>query len=693
MSVSTSPYITSHEISLTFGSTTIFENVSFSIHPGERVGLIGKNGSGKSSLLNLLTKKQSPQGGSISIRQGIQICHVLQEDNFRAEDTVENVLFDSIPQEFKIAQTQENVENEIQKLLAEAEKKPELYEAQEWLNRMTELTEKLNSISGISSDNIIQSVLKKGNIEHLRNSKIENLSGGQRKRLQIIAALLTQPQVILLDEPTNHLDIAGIEWLEDFLLGVVEQGIGFLGIRNKETSTDPFAFVIVSHDRSILDTLCSKFIEIEKGSMFNYDGNYENYLEQKIFRDNSQQKMESTLKNQFARELEWLRRGPAARTTKQTARIERAHKMKTNLQTVSFRNEKEHAAELKFVSQATEQKSSFIPGQFQLGQQDLVVCKNISFRQKNNTPFLFSKLHLTLKPRQRIAIISPNGMGKTTLIKTILKEIFPEEGEVLIHEQAKIGYLSQMRLEHAEETTVKEMVSQNSDQVFFEGKYIHVNGYLAKFNFTKFDAPRELKTLSGGEKARLILAKVMLEHPNVLIFDEPTNDLDILTIQALEQSLEDFPGGVIFTSHDRYFVKKTATRFLVWNPQSPVGWTECASMDQGLEIMNAALNENSNVKTASPVKNNSTIATETKKKLSFKEQKEFEELEKKITLLEKNILSKTHEMNQIYEKKTEISKENNTKHLERIDEIQQMKQTLTAVVSRWEELFSIQNGI
>ncbi|APJ03326.1 ABC-F family ATP-binding cassette domain-containing protein [Silvanigrella aquatica] len=652
--MSSAPYLNSHNLSTSYGSTKLFENLSFTIHPGERWGIVGPNGAGKSTLFRLIEGTQTPDSGAISIRNGLRISILSQKYKFNPEKTVETILRESLPLEYDTDYQRKVIEDEINTHSLLVEKNHDLALDEKWNERLNALQDKLLSISGAGTENIIQSALKAGNLTQIYQNKFENLSGGQQKRVQIITALLQNPQLILLDEPTNHLDVQTVDWLEELLLEVVEQGTSLFGFKNKNESTEPIAFAIISHDRALLDTLVNKILEIEAGESKQYEGNYESYSQAKLEAQIVEEKTKAKMSNLMRRELAWLRTGAKARTTKQKSRIDRAHALDKTLSTKIQKDSLAKNAEISFNALMNDEQrnadDSIIPVLRNLGEQELVNLKNVSIlhpseHKSHKNHFIFQNLNLIIKPKMRIALLGPNGCGKSTLMNMISERTQPNSGEVVYHDLVQVSHFDQQRQSLNPNDTVRTTIAPEGEYVHFGGKYLHIMSYLDRFLFYKFDANRMVSELSGGEQARLLLAKLMLEQGNLLILDEPTNDLDIPTLQVLERNLIDFQGGIIFTSHDRYFVQRVATGLLTYIGEQQKGeskvtqWLMLPDLDQALNEMDKFKEQvelkKDFVKNTNVESNQNPVTK--KKKLSFKEQKEIENLEARISILESEI--------------------------------------------------------
>lgn len=694
------PYFTCHNLTASYDSHILFSDLSLTVHPGERWGVVGPNGAGKSTLFKMIRGLLKPVQGTISIRNNVRVSFIDQKIDFDETLTVEEILRKSLPFEYDTDLRLNTAEQEITDHLAHAEKNPNLFENEKWVDKLSDLNTKIAEIPGTPTANIIQSALKVGNLIELADNLFKNLSGGQQKRVQIIAALLKNPNLIFLDEPTNHLDIQTVEWLEEFLLQIAEQGFSLFGFKSNGQESEPVAYVIISHDRALLDTLVNKILEVEQGEAKKYEGNYEKYNQLKLEYLLVQEKTRSKLENTLRREIEWLKRGAKARTTKQTARIERAKTLDKKMQKATQKDNIKTETELTFSAQMIDSQrdkdDSIVSRIHQLGEQELVKLVSVTIKHPSEHfkgHHLFQNFSFIIKPRMRVAILGPNGSGKSTLLRAIAEKKQPIKGEIKYHDLTHISYFDQKRSGLDYSTTIRKNIAPEGDNVFFAGKYIHILSYLERFLFYKNDVERPVAELSGGEQARLLLAKLMLEQGNLLILDEPTNDLDITTLQVLERNLVDFNGGVLFTSHDRYFMQKVATSILTYMGEGNNHsiWSSFPDLNQALDHMEEfqqeekkrqQKNENQvQTQTTQEQKNSTNEQANKKRKLSFKEQKEFEKLEARIQELDLLIPNLAKKLEEAY-----ASKQNFAKTKKLTDEIKSLEKEQNDAYVRWEEL-------
>ncbi len=541
-----------HSLSKSFGSLILFNDLSFTVREGERIGLIGPNGSGKSTLLKILMGLESQDSGNITRRQGLRIAYSEQDPTFSAK-SVEEILVEA-------ARSTDAIENETKARI----------------------------------------LLSKAQFED-PSADASRLSGGWKKRLSVLKALMQDPDLLLLDEPTNHLDLEGIIWLEKFL------------------QKERISYLVVSHDRYFLENVCNKIIEINKcypEGLFMSDGALSDYLEKKEAFLEAQSKQERTLRASVKEEVDWLRRSPKARTTKSVSRIQRAYDLIDELHDVQTRN-KTSQVHISFSASERETRK-------------LLVAKNLA--KSYNDKLLFKGLDLTLSPGSRVGIMGKNGTGKTTLLKVLSGKIAQDMGTRKYADDLKLVYFDQHREHLPSHLTLKEALCPNGDMVQFRGQYIHVNGWAKKFLFSPDRLMMPISCLSGGERARILIAKLMLEPADILFLDEPTNDLDIPTLEVIEESLKEFAGALVLISHDRCLVDRVCTEILGLGDASEVPsiYADCKQWEDA--CLKAAVKPPS-----MPVEKPVVQEKPVKKKLSYKEQQELMGMESAIVAQEELI--------------------------------------------------------
>ena len=548
------PILNAQSITKQFGAKPLFKDISFTVDDGARIGLIGPNGAGKSTLLAILAGAVEPDSGELAVRKRARAAYVPQDSQFAAGPTVRQVLEAALV----AAHVNEN-----------------------------EREGRLRELAG------------KAGFEDLA-VEAASLSGGWRKRLAIVEALVIHPDVLLLDEPTNHLDLAGIEWLEELL------------------NAAGLAVVTVSHDRYFLEATSSEIIELNRvyaEGLFRVKGNFSRFLEEREAYLESQSKQQESLRNRVRTEIEWLRRGPKARTTKSKARIDSANEMIGQLAAMDSRTTVGSAG-IDFG--ATQRKTK------RLVEFNEVTCDMAGRR-------LFSGLNFVLTAGAKVGLVGPNGSGKTTFLRLLRGELEPVEGSIRRADALRLVYFSQMR-ELDENVTLRRALAPEGDGLVYQGRNVHVASWAARFLFTSEQLNQPVRNLSGGERARVLIAKLMLEPADVLLLDEPTNDLDIPTLEILEENLLEFPGALVLVTHDRYLLNRVASTVLGLDGAGRVGrFADYAQWEQWLEEQGAASREQG-VKSGGKSGQSEEIAEnrEKRKKLSYLEAREFATIEQRV---------------------------------------------------------------
>ena len=548
------PILNVQSVTKQYGATPLFRGISFTVDDGARIGLIGPNGAGKSTLLAVLAGQIEPDEGEVAVRKRARTAYVPQESKFDDGMTLRAVL------EAALAASHGS-ENERE-------------------GRLRELAGR----AGFAD----------------LDAEAASLSGGWSKRLAILEALAMKPEVLLLDEPTNHMDVAGIEWLEELL------------------SSASFAAVTVSHDRYFLEATSSEVIELSRvyaEGLLRVKGTFSRFLEDRQAYLETQTRQQESLRNQVRTEIEWLRRGPKARTTKSKARIDTAQAMIGQLAAMNARTV-ENTAGIDFA--ASERKTK------RLVEFDGVSCAMGGER-------LFRGLTFTLKAGMKMGLVGPNGSGKTTLLRLLRGEIDPDEGRIRKADALRLVYLSQMR-ELDESVTLRRALAPEGDGVMHQGRMVHVASWAARFLFTGEQLNQPIRNLSGGERARVVIARLMLEPADVLLLDEPTNDLDLATLEILEENLLEFPGALVLVTHDRYLLNRVASTVLGLDGKGRVGlfadfaqWEAWMAEDDAISgaRANARGEESERAEAA-------TSGVPQRKKLSYIEAREFAGIEKRV---------------------------------------------------------------
>ena len=568
-------YLNVENISKSYGELILFENLSFSIHKNQKIAFVAKNGTGKTSILNILSGKDSPDTGQIIYRKGLRTTFLSQEPALDQNLTIEETIFSSDNPILKVINTYHRaLENpDDSKLYQTAFDDMELYQAWDFETQYTQILFKLK-------------------LEKL-DQKVSELSGGQQKRLALANTLLSKPDLLILDEPTNHLDLEMIEWLESFFA--------------KENIT----LFMVTHDRYFLERVCSEIIELDEGCIYNYKGNYSYYLEKKEERIEREAIETNKSKQLYKKELGWMRRQPKARTTKSKSRINDFYEIKER----ANKRRNDHQVQLEINME-------------RLGSKILELYK-VSKAFENKV--ILDRFEYVFQRGERIGIIGKNGTGKSTFLNLITGGLKPDSGKIIQGETIKFGYYTQDGIKPKPMQKVIDVVREFGDYIpLMKGKQISAQQLLERFLFSRKKQYDFVEKLSGGERKRLYLCTVLIQNPNFLILDEPTNDLDIVTLNVLENFLLDFPGCLLVVSHDRYFMDKIVDHLFVFRGEGIVE-------DFPGNYSDFRTYEDSTPVAAEPKKISTSKASKEKQseaKLSFNEQKELNNLESKLKSLE-----------------------------------------------------------
>ncbi|MEW8970020.1 MAG: ABC-F family ATP-binding cassette domain-containing protein, partial [Mesobacillus sp.] len=576
--------ITIENVTKTYGEKDLFNGITFTIGERERVGLIGVNGTGKSSLLKIVAGIDQPDSGDLIFAKDYKISFLSQQPEMEHDKTVLDQVFSGEAPILKLMRDYEVILSE----LGERPDDPGLQE------RFYELQRKMDSSDGWDANTSAKSILMQLGISDF-SKKMGELSGGQKKRVALAQVLIESPDLLILDEPTNHLDYETVKWLEDYL------------------SRYSGSLLLVTHDRYFLDRVTNRIFELDGGNLYSYKGNYASFLEAKAIREENEAATFEKKKNLFRQELEWIRRGAKARTTKQKARIQRFDKLDEEVSNVK----------------SSEKLDISLSGS-RLGKQVLEL-KEATKKYKDKV--ILDHFNLLVKPGDRLGIIGRNGTGKSTLLNILAGRISLDDGEIITGQTVKIAYYTQENEDMDESKRVIEYLKETAEIVHTtDGKTISAAQMLERFLFPPYSHGTPIRKLSGGEKRRLYLLKLLMEEPNVLLLDEPTNDLDTQTLTVLEDYLEEFPGVVITVSHDRYFLDKVVDLLLVLegNGQTDLHYGNYSEYLEKRPKSEAA---------PSVPKKERVEQTEKpkKKKLSFKEQKEWAEIEDKIAGTEERL--------------------------------------------------------
>ncbi|WP_438961874.1 ABC-F family ATP-binding cassette domain-containing protein [Nonlabens sp.] len=508
-------YISVENVSRNFGERVLFENISLGINEGQKIGFVAKNGFGKTSLLDIIIGKEVPNSGSVNRRNDLRMAFLLQEPDLNPNSTIEEIILASdIPTIQVIANYEKALQN-----MEDADKYQAAFDAMDSTNAWDFETKYKQILSKLKLDDLSQ--------------KVANLSGGQKKRIAMAIALLSDPQLLIMDEPTNHLDLEMIEWLEEYF------------------KQENYTILMVTHDRYFLDRVCNEIIELDNGKLYTYKGNYSYYVEKKQERLEIEQTTQEKAQQLYKKELQWMRRQPKARTTKSKSRIDDFYQIKE----AAHNRRKDHQVELEINME-------------RLGTKVVELHKiSKSFPGKK----LIDNFSYNFLKGERVGIIGKNGTGKSTFLNMITGHLEPDSGKVVKGETVKIGYYTQGGIDIKPGQKVIDVIKEYGEYIpLNKGKIISASQLLERFMFDSKKKHDFVEKLSGGERKRLYLCTVLIQNPNFLILDEPTNDLDIPTLNILENFLMDFPGCLIVVSHDRYFMDKIVDHLFVFNQSGTI---------------------------------------------------------------------------------------------------------------------------
>ncbi len=618
--------LSTEQLGHSFNDNWLFKDLYLGLNKGDRVALVGINGTGKSTLLRILSGLLAPSLGKVVTERDLRIGYLEQDPQFQNQETISDFIY-SIGNERQqlIRHYEEAVEKEVQD--------------EKLLNR---LMDELSNANAWEYEYEIKTILGRMGIQHLEQ-KITTLSGGQKKRLALAKLLIDDPDVYILDEPTNHLDIETIEWLESYMTG------------GQKT------ILLVTHDRYFLDNVSSRIIELDRGKLQNFNGNYSYYLEKKAEQNAAEDATFNKNTNLLKRELEWMRRQPKARTTKSKSRIDSFYDLEEK---TKGRNVK---SSLELSVNVSRQGNKILE------------LENIS-KSFNGKPVIHN-FSYTFKKGDRIGVAGKNGTGKSTLLNIVTGAIQPDNGKVLVGETTVFGYYRQGGLEFKEEERVIDVVKNVAEYITMaDGKTLTASQVLTHFLFPPAKQYGMVNKLSGGEKKRLQLMRVLMKNPNYLILDEPTNDLDIDTLNVLEDFLLNFPGILMLVSHDRYLIDRLTDQLFIFEGDGNVHIYSGNYTDYRLEQEEPKKPTRSVLKTEMI---NSEPEVQ-KRKLNFKEEKELEGLESETEKLEKQIEELTTELNSGITDHVQLS--------EIAIKIKDLKENVDKMTMRWLELTDLKEN-
>ncbi len=628
------PLIRLSNVSIAYGTHALLDNAEFQLDPGERVGLLGRNGEGKSTLMKIIAGNVHADNGEVWREPELKLAWLEQMPNLDDDSTIYDAvasglgeLGEWISQYHHLLETMDGGEQSLKKL--------------------GDLQHKLEAHNGWHFQQRVESTLSKLNLP--ADVKINSLSGGWKRRVALAQALVIEPEVLLLDEPTNHLDFESIAWLE-------EQLLAFQG-----------AVLFVTHDREFLQTLATRIVDLDRGQLVSWPGNYQDYLRRKAAALEDEANQNAEFDKKLAKEEVWVRQGIKARRTRNEGRVRALKRLRNeraerrNLQGTTKLNLNKGDASGKKVIEATD--VSFAYG-------DKMIVKN------------FSAL---IQRGDKIGLLGPNGAGKSTLLKLLLKQLEPVSGEIEQGTKIQLAYFDQLREQLDPELTVADTVAGGNDFIEIAGVQKHVMSYLADFLFAPARARSPVKSLSGGEKNRLLLARLFTKPANLIIMDEPTNDLDLETLEMLEEKLVDYQGTLLLVSHDRAFLDNVVTSVFVFEDDGIVneyigGYAEWFALAKQRD------QQKNTKKSAETTSKEKSKTNGTKKKLSFKEKKELEQLPNTIDELEAKQAELTEQISAADFYKQEQGAINKV-----LDQVKEVEEQLETAYQRWDELEALQN--
>lgn len=616
--------LSGEQLSHVFNDTWLFKDLTFGVAKGQRVSLVGINGSGKSTLLKILAEKIAPKEGKVVKERGLHIGYLEQDPDFTGQNTISDYIY-------SLDNVQQQVIRQYEKLIEDEHPDPK---------ELERLIDQLSELDAWEYEHQIKTILQRLSIDD-HQQEIKSLSGGQRKRLALAKLLIDNPDVYILDEPTNHLDIEMIEWLESFL------------------TTGQKTVLMVTHDRYFLDNVCNQIIELDKQKLFNYNGKYSYYLEKKSEREADDASSLQKNRNLLKKELEWMRRMPQARATKSKARIDAFYDLEAKTKTTQ--------------NQKVELSTS-------VSRQGNKIIEIHNVKKGFKDKVLIEDFNYTFKKGDKIGIAGRNGTGKSTLLNLLTGVSQPDSGTISIGETTVFGYYKQSGLELNNDERVIDVVKNVAEYIMMaDGKTLTASQLLTHFLFPPAKQHNMVSKLSGGEKKRLQLMRVLMKNPNVLILDEPTNDLDIDTLNILEEFLERYSGVLLLVSHDRYLMDRLTEQLFILEGNKKVRVYSGNYTDYRLEKDNES-------KVKEDVKTSTKVSTDNNKKnkLSYKEERELEDIDNSIPEVEKKIDELSKQLNEGMRDHVELSK--------LAADIQTLKDKLDEMGSRWLELMEIKEA-
>ena len=632
-------YITLRDVQLAFGGPALLDGANFNLERGERVCLIGRNGEGKSTLLKLIEGSLLPDNGEVSLQNGITIS-MLAQDVPMDSGKVADIVADGAGEASEVLRAYHAASEAC--VLGDMDA----------CDRMGNLQHKMDQLDGWALETKVNSILSKMGLDP--DADLADLSGGRKRRVLLARALLTQPDVLLLDEPTNHLDVESIEWLEKFLL-----------------DQNNLTLLFISHDRAFVDSIATRIVELDRGQLRSYEGNYSRYLDLKAQQMEAEEKQNALFDKKLAEEEVWIRQGIKARRTRNEGRVRALKALREE-----SRARRSQQGKVTMATQDANRSGKLV---FEI--------ENLSVKFGENAPIINNFSALVLRG-DRIGLVGDNGVGKTTLIKAILGEL-EHGGTVKTGTQLEVAYFDQLRNALDLEKSVKDNVSEGSDHVDVNGNRRHIYSYLQDFLFSPERARTPVKALSGGERNRILLAKLLLKPSNLIVMDEPTNDLDMVTLELLEEMLGGYKGTLLLISHDRAFMDNVVTSTWVFDGKGNIdeyvgGYQDYLEQrpDQTVVDQKSAVK-----KAMAKAEAEAAPAAAKKVKLSYKDQRALEQLPAEMEALEKEQAEINAQLADGSLFVTDSDKALKlSKRLSEIDEL------LLEKLERWEELDNLSNG-
>ena len=623
------------EIQLGFGGHPLLDGVDLSIDKGERICLLGRNGAGKSTLMKVILGELAPDDGERVVNSGIRIARLMQEVPDGLEGSVFDIVSDGIGELAQQIKTYHQISHQLDETADER-----------LLGRLANAQHALEAADGWQLEQRVETVISR--LSLAADAPFAELSGGLKRRVLLAQALVTEPDLLLLDEPTNHLDIESISWMEEFLLSY------------------PGALLFVTHDRAFLRHLATRILELDRGRLTDWPGDYDNFLRRKEEMLNAEAQENARFDKRLAQEEAWIRQGIKARRTRNEGRVRALKAMRQDHQ-----QRRTMTGKAKMHLQDAERSGKLV-----------AEVENISYAWDGKP--IIRNLSTTVMRGDRIGIIGPNGAGKTTLLNLLLGRLAPDSGRVKLGTNIEVAYFDQLRSQLNEELSVQDNVGGGSDKVEVGGRSKHIIGYLQDFLFTPERARTPVKALSGGERNRLLLAKLFTKPANVLVLDEPTNDLDVETLELLEELLFDYQGTLLLVSHDRDFLDHAATSCLVFEGNCHVSEHVGGYSDwEQYRKQQAAVNQQSPAKKVKPA---ADAPQKKRGKLSYKDQRELDSLPQRIEALEAALEAIQKQMSD-----PATYQQGGGKLTELQQAMQQREQELQAAYSRWESLETAQS--